>query len=393
MIIQSDNIGMGTTRRFSSTYASHTRYSVGKILSVSGTGLSRRDIQTVSRNDHPETDVPNNKSAPQEEAPEKTKNQGKSFGDALGKNNLNNLMEQMTGAYNVPRASLQDNIDAFNRVREQSANYLMYLLFGRGSIQNSRPPTFRTLERSNSFSQLLNQTVAKSDTPAGLVSGKNGEYYSSFYYNEEENTCFDAKGTAVTADGRRISFDISLTMSRSFTELTQEQIHYGQPVLCDPLVINLNNNAASVSDQKFFFDIDADGTKDEISMLDYGNGYLALDRNNDGIINDGSELFGAKSGNGFQDLAAYDRDNNGWIDEADDIFQKLRIWTKDVYGKDQLLTLKEAGVGAIHLGYENTDFSLNSAEDNHVNGFIRKTGIFLYENGRSGIIQQLDLAK
>ena len=57
------------------------------------------------------------------------------------------------------------------------------------------------------------------------------------------------------------------------------------------------------------------------------------------------------------DVVGYDKDENGWIDEADEIFQKLRIWTKDENGNDKLLTLSEAGVGAIYLGYENTDFS------------------------------------
>ncbi|MFQ8776527.1 MAG: hypothetical protein ACLR78_02345 [Roseburia sp.] len=82
---------------------------------------------------------------------------------------------------------------------------------------------------------------------------------------------------------------------------------FGKPRLCDPLVINLDSNIANVSDQKFYFDIDADGSDDSISMLNSGSGYLALDRNGDGIINDGSELFGTQSGNGFADLAAYDK--------------------------------------------------------------------------------------
>ena len=174
--------------------------------------------------------------------------------------------------------------------------------------------------------------------------------------------------------------------------MAEHQIDFGKPRLCDPLVINLNNNVASVSDQKFLFDIDADSTKDSISMLESGSGYLALDKNGDGVINDGSELFGTESGNGFRDLAAFDQDQNGWIDEADEIFQKLRIWTKDENGNDMLLSLSDAGVGAIYLGYENTDFALNSMQDNTTNAMVRRTGIFLYENGGSGSVQQLDLA-
>ena len=159
----------------------------------------------------------------------------------------------------------------------------------------------------------------------------------------------------------------------------------------DPLVINLDAPAADVKDQKFFFDLDADGHDEAISRLGAGSGFLALDKNGDGQINDGSELFGALSGDGFADLAKYDHDGNGWIDEADDIFDKLLIWSKDANGNDQLVGLGKAGVGAIYLGAQNTQFSMNNAH-NEVNAMVRQTGMFLYENGGIGTIQQLDLA-
>ena len=162
--------------------------------------------------------------------------------------------------------------------------------------------------------------------------------------------------------------------------------------MMDPLVINLDTNIASLSDQKFEFDIDSDGILDSISSLEGGSGYLALDKNGDGIINDGSELFGTKSGVGFKDLMIYDEDGNGWIDENDEIFSKLLIWSKDENGNDELYHLKEAGVGAICLQKASTDFSLNSLKNNQANGQIRSTGIFLYENGNVGTMQQLDLA-
>ena len=126
-------------------------------------------------------------------------------------------------------------------------------------------------------------------------------------------------------------------------------------------------------------------------MLNPNSGYLALDANSDGIINDGNELFGTQSGNGFKDLLAHDEDGNGWIDEADSIFQKLKIWTMDENGNSTLIDLAEAGIGAIYLGYENTEFSLKN-DANETNAVIQKTGLFLYENGMSGTIQQMDLA-
>ncbi len=162
--------------------------------------------------------------------------------------------------------------------------------------------------------------------------------------------------------------------------------------MLDPLVINLDTNIAGLSDQKFEFDLDCDGVKEQISMLEHGSGYLALDKNGDGVINDGSELFGTGSKDGFADLAMYDEDGNGWIDENDEIFDRLLIWAKDADGNDQLYTLKEAGVGAICLHRVSTDFTMNSSNNNQTNGQLRSTGVFLYENGTAGSMQQLDLA-
>ena len=100
-----------------------------------------------------------------------------------------------------------------------------------------------------------------------------------------------------------------------------------------------------------------------------------------------------KSGNGFADLAQYDADRNGWIDEADPIWEKLLIWTKDEDGKDKLYHLADLGVGAIGLANVSTEFALNSEKDNTNNAMIRNTGIFLYENGNVSTIQHLDLAR
>lgn len=212
----------------------------------------------------------------------------------------------------------------------------------------------------------------------------------SSFVMEQESVSFAATGIAKTADGREISFGVDLSMSRafagSFLEGSVENV-----VLTDPLVINLDAGTASVSDQKFFFDLDADGDKEEISSLGQGSGFLAFDKNEDGTINDGSELFGTKSGDGFADLAKYDEDGNGWIDENDRIFKKLKVWTKDKEGQDKLIDLKSADVGAIYLGSANTQFHLNDATNN-TNAVIQKTGVFLRESGSAGTVQHVDLA-
>ena len=146
----------------------------------------------------------------------------------------------------------------------------------------------------------------------------------------------------------------------------------------------------SVTDQKFLFDLDGDGEQENISFAGKGSGFLALDKNDDGIINDGTELFGTKSGNGFKDLAEYDSDGNGWIDEADDIYSRLKIWVKNEDGSDSLINLKEADVGAIFLGNVSTGFAFNDAE-NKTNAMLRNSGMFLRESGGAGIMAHVDL--
>ncbi len=213
----------------------------------------------------------------------------------------------------------------------------------------------------------------------------------SEFYSETEVTAFQTKGTVTTEDGREININFSFEMSRSF-EQSMEVYTEQEVVLCDPLVLNFKGDVTELSDQKFLFDLDCDGEQEEISHFNSNSGFLALDLNDDGRINHGSELFGTQSGDGFADLAAYDSDKNGWIDENDEIFNKLKVWTKGFDGGDVLMTLNKSGVGAIYLGTANTRFSLNNLTDNVTNGVIRESGIFLMESGEVNTIQHVDFA-
>lgn len=209
-------------------------------------------------------------------------------------------------------------------------------------------------------------------------------------FTDREVTSFSTMGTVETADGRSINFNLNLEMSREFTQSVG--VEYARKTFCiDPLVINLEGNPASFSDQTFFFDLDSDGKAEELSSLAGGSGFLALDLNYDGVINDGSELFGTKSGDGFKDLAAYDKDGNGWIDENDEVFRRLKVWTKNADGSDRLIAIADAGVGAIYLGHAATEFSVNTLDTNQTQGIVRSTGVFLKESGGVGTIQHVDL--
>lgn len=213
------------------------------------------------------------------------------------------------------------------------------------------------------------------------------DYYES--HQEYETTSFEAAGKILTEDGKEIDFSVQLNMSREFYSEQSLSIREGD-ALKDPLVINFGGQAAELTQTKFAFDIDSDGRADQISFVGGGSGFLALDKNGDGSINNGSELFGAASGDGFAELAAYDLDGNNWIDENDAIYNNLRIWSKDAEGHDSLVALGQQGVGAIYLGRVSTPFSIKDT-DNTLQGQVRASGVYVNENGTVGTIQQVDL--
>lgn len=348
MIIDSGTIGMQSSRSYRSTTAAHAKFVGGTFAGGDGGMDSLFENQLGTG--------------------EKTAGEEKDESAKLG--DISTHMRNMSGAWQI--SARYDEREAIRSIKQQCVDFLLELLFrfrGNRGIQN-------------------NPIAAAGGTTMYTVNG----YQLQRYHMEEESTTFATQGTVKTADGRELSFNLEFGMSRRFEQYYEENYISSIRTFRDPLVINLNTNIAQVSDQKFFFDLDCDGEEEEISSLQAGSGFLALDLNGDGKINDGSELFGTKSGDGFKDLSRYDADGNGWIDEADPIWEKLLIWTKDEDGEDKLYHLSDLGVGAIGLARVGTQFSLNSAKTNETNAMIRKTGIFLYENGAVSTLQHLDMA-
>lgn len=236
------------------------------------------------------------------------------------------------------------------------------------------------------------QTTAGGEPEQPQRAGFGVEYDYHESYTEVEQTTFQATGTVKTADGREIDFNLSLSMARSYHTETDVSLRLGDArQKSDPLVINFSGNAAQLTDQRFAFDLNSDGTASErINFVTGGSGFLAFDRNGDGVVNNGSELFGTKTGDGFAELALLDADRNGWIDENDAAYGQLSVWTKDSSGKDSLQSLQEANVGAISLARVATPFDIKD-ESNALQGQVRASGIYLQESGGVGSVQQVDL--
>lgn len=300
------------------------------------------------------------------------------------------------GAALTPNDRLQLMIIArlYKQITGEDLQLMSAQEFLAGQEQLANTPVQLTLNEAvqppvNSNSATINNPSSANNP--GPVGKPELVYQRQTRYSEEEKLQFKAQGQVVTAQGKQIDFNAELYMRRSFTNTSTLTLVDGKPVMTDPLVINFDGAGAELENSRFGFDLNSDGIDEQIANLRSNSGYLALDRNADGAINNGGELFGPSSNNGFMELAAFDEDNNGFIDEGDSVFKDLRIWQRDATGNSRLLSLADKNIGALYLGYAASPMQLKSA-DNQILGEVASSGIYLREDGSAGLIQQINLA-
>lgn len=135
------------------------------------------------------------------------------------------------------------------------------------------------------------------------------------------------------------------------------------------------------------FDIDGDGQKEQVSWTeakgDKTDGWLTLDRNGNGQVDNGKELFGPQHGadNGFDELHKFDDNQDGLIDQQDAVYQDLKIW-KDtnhdgVSQAQEMVTLDKAGIQNVKLGYA------ESSDKDQFGNQLRQQGAFTWTDTKA----------
>ncbi len=198
-----------------------------------------------------------------------------------------------------------------------------------------------------------------------------------------------AQGVVITADQREIPFALELNLAET-TMSTQTASFRAGTAAVDPLVIHFSGPAAALTTSRIAFDLDADGRDEQIPFTAQGSGFLVLDRDGNGRVTDGRELFGPATGNGFSELAQLDSDGNGWLDAADAAFGALQVWTQDADGVRHLTPLAAHGVGALYLSNLGAPFHVTDDAGVPL-GEARRVSLYLTEDGRADVVQQIDL--
>lgn len=196
----------------------------------------------------------------------------------------------------------------------------------------------------------------------------------------DEHLDLAVTGSVTTGAGQHLAFTAASSYQRQETVTMEAILTAGDPTLVDPLVIDLGGDGLAFAG-RVAFDLDSDGREDDLASLARDDRFVALDHNRNGRIDDGRELFGPTTGDGFAELAALDSDGDGWIDGDDPAWGDLVLYHP---GDGSSASLAAHGVGAIAINGFASPFDFSG-------GRLASTAPVLFEDGRASLVHHLDL--
>jgi Ca2+-binding RTX toxin-like protein len=175
----------------------------------------------------------------------------------------------------------------------------------------------------------------------------------------------------------------------------------GDETYTPPIILDINaNGVSSVSLESglTYFDYDGDGVRERTAWAEKGDALLAADLNGDGVINDGSELFGtytklqdgSLAKDGYEALAQYDSNGDRVIDANDEFFSRLKLWIDangdGVTNDGELTSLAINDISSIYL--DNPDSDLFESYKENGNIVSAQTG-YVTDVGGEGVVRDV----
>lgn len=175
----------------------------------------------------------------------------------------------------------------------------------------------------------------------------------------------------------------NVTLSQSEVEVSISAQRRVQPQKkVDPLILDIDGDGIETSgiERGILFDLEAKGNLTSSSFVQGDDVLLALDRNENGVIDNGSELFGTQHGaaNGFEELKKFDDNRDGIVDRQDSVFSRLLGLRRQSSGLETA-SLAQLGVKGIFTAYQNQGRELHSGDD------LLQLGSFRRNNGDLGV--------
>ena len=186
-------------------------------------------------------------------------------------------------------------------------------------------------------------------------------------------------------NGQHLSLDYSFYIASK--KIQYNSFETTAAALKDPLIVQFGNQSIGEISGQESFDINQDNKMDNLPVFSGDVGYLVYDKNGNNKADNGSELFGPTSGNGFNELAQLDENNNGFLDKEDSAYQQLYIWQPD---NSTWLSLADAGIEAISTQAIATPYTFYDKND-EVQAQLRNSSFAISESGRGFGVHQVDV--
>jgi len=189
---------------------------------------------------------------------------------------------------------------------------------------------------------------------------------------------------------QELSLNYNFALSSESTSYSKTEITAA--ALKDPLIVQFGSQGLGAIIGQKDFAINKDDIIDNLPLFSGDVGYLVFDKNNNQQADNGSELFGPKTGQGFAELALLDSNKNGFIDAEDQQFEQLYLWqpSESNTQAEQWLSLKEAKIQAISLSAINTPFDFYD-QQGQIQAKLRQSSFAISDEGYGRGVHQVDV--
>jgi len=207
--------------------------------------------------------------------------------------------------------------------------------------------------------------------------------------SHEQHLNYQVQGVFNVND-QELSLDYNFALSSE--QVSYSKIEVSAAALKDPIIVQFGSQGLGNIKGQQDFAINQDNTLDSLPIFSGDVGYLVYDKNNNQQADNGNELFGPTTGQGFTELAQLDSNNNGFIDPDDQQFEQLYLWQPngDIDQIEQLLSLAEAKIQAISLSAISTPFDFYD-QQGEIQAQLRLSSFAISESGNGRGVHQIDV--